>query len=133
MHINAARIAKRGLFVVMMGIVLSACAASAPKVPVAVATAPPAIAPSVAATPTSATYEWAELDRRARLMGYRVEMRNHERLYCQRGAAVGSHIANSHCMSAELMAQAARDDEEMKNKLSLRNNALCPSCVQKNN
>jgi hypothetical protein len=113
----------------MLGILLGACAASPPKAPTAVAAG---VAKQPAAAQTGAAYETAELDRRARLMGYHVENRNQERLYCQHSSPVGTHIATNHCLNAELMSQAARDDEELKNKLSLRGNQLCPGCIQKN-
>jgi hypothetical protein len=116
----------RAVAVLIVGILLGACAASPPKAKAAMAKQP------AAATQSGAAYETVELDRRARLMGYHVEIRNQERLYCQHSSPVGTHIATNHCLSAGLMAQAARDDEEMKNKLSLRGNALCPNCIQKN-
>ena len=111
----------------VLAMILAACTAAPVKAPVAVEN------PSGASlAETGASNETAELDRRAKQMGYHVEIRNHERRYCQHSASVGSHIATNHCLNAELMAQAARDDEETKDKLSLRGNKLCPSCIQKN-
>jgi hypothetical protein len=112
-------VARRIAPVLILDVLLAACVASQQ----------PAV---VAATIASPAYETGELDRQARLMGYHVEIRHEQRLYCQRSAPVGTHIETNHCLNAELMAQAARDEAEMKNQLSLRNNARCPSCIQKN-
>jgi hypothetical protein len=114
----------------VLAMTMSACAASQRKLPVAVAASPAA---SIAQTPAVPNYDTAELDRRARQKGYHVVIFSGERRYCQYGAPVGSHISQMHCLNAELMTQAVREDDELQNKLSLRGNQLCPSCTQRNN
>jgi hypothetical protein len=116
----------RAWSMLILGMILSACTAAPSKAPIAVANPT-----GVSLAQAGASNETGELDRRAKQMGYHVEIRNHERLYCQHAAPVGTHIATNHCLNAELMAQAARDDEEIKDKLSQRGNKLCPSCIQK--
>ena len=108
-----------------LGMLLCACAASPQKPPVAVAASGVATTSQKPAVPN---YERAEFDRRAREMGYRVETRNSERKYCQYSAPVGSHIAQMHCLSPDLLAEAMREDDEVKDKLSQRNSSLCPGC-----
>jgi len=115
--------------VMTLGIFLSACAASSHQPPPAAVTEPVAASQK----PGPPNYETAELDRRAREMGYRVETRNGERFYCQNSAPVGTHISRMHCLSIVMMAQMAREDDEIQDKLSQRGNKLCPSCIQKNN
>jgi hypothetical protein len=112
-----------------VAILLCACASTVQRPDLTAAASPAA---AVAPKPPPATYDAAELDRRARQMGYHVVMRNDDKRYCQYGAPVGSHITSMHCLSPAMMAQAAREDEELQDKLSRRGNQLCPSCVQKN-
>lgn len=112
------------LWPVMLGMLVCACAASPQKPPVAVATA--AAASQRPAVPSEET----ELNKQARRMGYRVEVSNGERRYCQYNASTSSRIAQMHCFTEGYMAQVVRSQEEIKNRLSQPSSQLCPGCVQ---
>jgi hypothetical protein len=100
----------------MMGILLSACAAS-PQKPPPVAVAAPAAAP--------APYDprGAAAEKRSREMGYHVETRHGEQFYCRTTAPLGSRLTQKECLTADGMAQAVQMAEE--NQAAQRQGQLC--------
>ena len=108
----------------MLGILLSACAAS-PQKP------PPVAAPVAAAQKPGVPYDprIAAADKRSREMGYHVEMRHGEHFYCRSTAPIGSRLTQKECLTADGMAQAVQMADE--NQVAQRQGQLCqgPGCV----
>lgn len=100
----------RLLITAMAAALLSACASSTPKAP------PPAIGyvvPSSAQKPGD-TYDprVAEAQRRARQMGYHVEIRHGVEFFCRTIAPISSRIPEKECVTVDGMAQAAQMNDE---------------------
>jgi pyruvate/2-oxoglutarate dehydrogenase complex dihydrolipoamide acyltransferase (E2) component len=104
----------------MMGILLSACAASPQKPPPVAATAP-AAAPAAAPAPYDPRTAAAE--KRSREMGYHVETRHGEQFYCRTTAPLGSRLTQKECLTADGMAQAVQMAEE--NQAAQRQGQIC--------
>jgi len=115
--------------IAILGILLSACAASPQKPPVAAAA--PVAAPVAAAQNPDVPYDprIAAAEKRSREMGYHVEMRHGEKFYCRATAPIGSRLAQKECLTAEGMAQAVQMADE--NQVAQRQGQLCqgPGCV----
>jgi len=105
----------------MLGILLSACAAS-PQKPPAVAVAAPA---AVTAHKPDVPYDprTAAADKRSREMGYHVETRHGEQFYCRTTAPLGSRLTQKECLTADGMAQAVQIADE--NQAAQRQGQLC--------
>jgi hypothetical protein len=109
--------------VAMLGILLSACAATPQK--------PPAALAATTAQNTDAQYDprLAEAAKRAKEMGYHVETRHGDQFYCRTVAPMGSRITHKECLTVDTMIQAARMAEE--NQAAQRQGQLCQgkACV----
>lgn len=113
--------------VVLLGIVLSACAAS-PQKPAPVVVAAPAAAQKPGG-PNELTAP--EVERKAREMGYHVETQDGgKRGYCRNTAPTGSHISRKECLSPTAMAQAVQKAEEIQSQISQRNGQSCTGCAR---
>ena len=104
----------------MMGILLSACAASPQKPPPVAAAAPAAAA---AAAPAPYDPRTAAAEKRSREMGYHVETRHGEQFYCRTTAPLGSRLTQKECLTADGMAQAVQMAEE--NQAAQRQGQIC--------
>jgi len=102
--------------VAMLGIVLSACAASPQK--------PPPV-PATTAQNSDAPYDArrAEAARRAKEMGYHIEMRHGDQFYCRTVAPIGSRLTEKECLTVDTMIQVARMSEE--NQAAQRQGQIC--------
>ena len=116
----------------MMGILLSACAASPQKPPPVAVAAPaaapaaaPSAAPAVAPAAAPAPYDprIAAAEKRSREMGYHVETRHGEQFYCRTTAPLGTRLTQKECLTADGMAQAVQMAEE--NQAAQRQGQLC--------
>src|SRR5882757_9979925 len=105
----------------MLGILLSACAAS-PRTPPPVAVAAPV---AVTAQKPNVPYDprTAAAEKRSREMGYHVETRHGEQFYCRTTAPLGSRLTQKECLTADGMAQAVQMAEE--NQAAQRQGQLC--------
>lgn len=108
----------------MMGILLSACAAS-PQKPPPVALAAPTAAPTAAPAAAPVPYDprTAAAEKRSREMGYHVETRHGEQFYCRTTAPLGSRLTQKECLTADGMAQAVQMAEE--NQAAQRQGQIC--------
>src|SRR5882757_8082560 len=112
----------------ILGILLSACAASPQKPPpvaVAAPVAPPVAAAAAAPAAAPAPYDSrsAAAEKRSREMGYHVETRHGEQFYCRTTAPLGSRLTQKECLTADGMAQAVQMAEE--NQAAQRQGQLC--------
>jgi hypothetical protein len=100
----------------MLGIVLSACAASPQK--------PPPLVASTAQN-SNAPYDArrAEAAKRAKEMGYHVETRHGDQFYCRTVAPIGSRLTEKECLTVDTMIQVVRMSEE--NQAAQRQGQIC--------
>jgi hypothetical protein len=96
-------------------VVLSACAATPQKPP------PGAVAAAQPAVPYDARI--AAAARRAKEMGYHVEIRHGDQFYCRTIAPIGSRLTEKECLTVDTMAQAQLMTEE--NKVYQRQSQSC--------
>jgi hypothetical protein len=109
------RLWSMALIVVLLG----ACAASPPEPqPVAGGVAPAAGKPGYTSDPRI-----VEADRRAKEMGYHMEMRHNQPFYCRTIAPIGSRLTQKECLTADGMVQAAQMADE--NKAAQKQNRNC--------
>ena len=99
----------------LLGILLSACAASPQKPPPS----------NVVATPTAQNSEEriAEAAKRAKEMGYHIETRHGDQFYCRTVAPIGSRLTEKECLTVDTMIQTARMAEE--NQAAQRQGQIC--------
>jgi hypothetical protein len=97
---------KRVLAAAILGSVVGACSATAPR--------PPA---GSAGDPADSM---ADLDKRAREMGYHVESRNGEKAYCRNSAPTASHISRQDCLNSAGLTQWVINEEKSQDELSRR-------------
>jgi hypothetical protein len=102
--------------VALLGILVSACAASPQKPPPVVATA---------AQNSDAPYDArrAEAAKRAKEMGYHVETRHGDQFYCRTVAPIGSRLTEKQCLTVDTMIQVVRMSEE--NQAAQRQGQIC--------
>jgi hypothetical protein len=114
----------RVLPLAMAGILLGACAASPPQPQPVIGAVAPA---SVAATGDKPGYvsdpRVVAADRRAREMGYHMEMRHDQQFYCRTVAPIGSRLTQKECLTADGMVQAVQMAEE--NKVAQKQQSNC--------
>ena len=106
---------------------LSACASNAPKTP------PPSVGyvvPSSAQKPGD-TYDprVAEAQRRARQMGYHVEIRHGVEFFCRTVAPISSRIPEKECITVDGMAQAAQMNDENRAVIMQSRNCQGGGCT----
>jgi hypothetical protein len=102
--------------IAVVAVALSACAASPQKPPPgAVATAQRPEVPYDARLAAAA--------KRAKEMGYHVEMRHGDQFYCRTVAPIGSRLTEKECLTVDTMAEAQLMTEE--NKVAIRQSQAC--------
>jgi hypothetical protein len=112
--------------VVVLGVLLSACAAP-PQKPAPVVIAAPIGSPKPGGPDT---LQPIDVEKKSREMGYHVEIQNGQRGYCRNTAPTGSHISRKECLSPAAMAQAVQTAEETQNQVSQRNGQACTGCAR---
>lgn len=65
----------------------------------------------------------AAAQKRARELGYHLEVRHNEQYFCRTIAPLGSRLAQKECLTIDTMAQAARMADE--NKAATRQSGIC--------
>jgi hypothetical protein len=109
--------------VAMVGILLGACAAPAPK--------PATVVATTALSGAEYDARLAEAAKRAKEMGYHIETRHGDQFYCRTVAPIGSRLTEKECLTVDTMIQTARMAEE--NQAAQRQGQLCQGngCVIK--
>jgi hypothetical protein len=114
---------------------LTACAVSTPQ-PTRMASAARSGAPAAATTaatgasaiPAMDEVRVADSEKRAKEMGYHVEMRDGTRFFCRTVAPMGTRIPQKECLRSDAMQQLIRRTEE--DKMNIRQFQSCgPNCV----
>jgi hypothetical protein len=116
----------RGWPVVLMGVLLSACAAP-PQKPTPAVIAAPVGSPKPGGLDA---LQPIDVEKKSREMGYHIEIKNGQRGYCRNTAPTGSHISRKECLSPAAMAQAVQTAEEIQNQISKRNGQACTGCAR---
>jgi hypothetical protein len=106
---------KRVLATAVLGTILGACSTTGPHSP-----AGEFAASGGAQSAGDAAGPLADLDKRAREMGYRVESRNGEKAYCRNSAPTASHISRQDCLNSAGLLQLVRNAEKSQDELSRR-------------
>jgi hypothetical protein len=100
--------------VALLGILVSACAATPQKPP------PTTL---IASNAQNSEARIAEAAKRAKEMGYHVETRHGDQFYCRSIAPIGSRLTEKECLTVDTMIQTARMAEE--NQAAQRQGQLC--------
>jgi hypothetical protein len=108
------RIRIRVLPVALLGILVSACAATPQKPPPATL---------IAGSAQNSEARIAEAAKRAKELGYHVETRHGDQFYCRTTAPIGSRLTEKQCLTVDTMIQTARMAEE--NQAAQRQGQLC--------
>jgi hypothetical protein len=113
----------RVLPVAMAAIFLGACASPPQPQPVIGGVAPASVAANGQTPGYTSDPRVVDADRRAREMGYHMEMRHDEQFYCRTVAPLGSRLTHKECLTVDGMAQAVQLAEE--NKVSQKQGSNC--------
>ncbi len=97
-------------------LLLGACAGS-PRKP------PPVVASTAQNSGAQYDARLAEAAKRAKEMGYHIEMRHGDQFYCRTVAPIGSRLTEKECLTVDTMIQAARMSEE--NQVFQRQSQAC--------
>jgi hypothetical protein len=104
----------------MAGLLLASCAASPLKISQSGTSPAPRTPASPGYTPDPRV---TAADKRAKELGYHMELRHDVQFYCRTVAPLGSRLTQKECLTVDTMAEAAQITEE--NQATLRQSRAC--------